>query len=84
MERLQIIDRWGINVLVFQLIAVISFKQEDSQDSTLLFVASSLARPALFGKSQGFCSNLINQTLRPGSSPRLSETHPEPAGGHAV
>ena len=84
MERLQIIDRWGINVLVFQLIAVISFKQEDSQDSTPLSIASDLARPALFGKSQGFCSNLINQTTRPGFSPRLSETHPEPAGRHAV
>ena len=84
MERLQIIDRWGINVLVFQLIAVISFKQEDSQDSTPLSIASDLARPALFGKSQGFCSNLINQTTRPGFSPRLSETHPKPAGRHAV
>ena len=84
MERLQIIERRGINVLVFQLIAVISFKQVDSLDSTSPSIASDLARPALFGKSQGFCSNLINQTLRPGSSPRLSETHPEPAGGHAV
>ena len=74
----------GIKVLSFQLTAVISFKQEDSQDSTPLSVASGLARLALFGESQGFCSNLINQTLRPGSSPRLSETHPEPADGHAV
>ena len=84
MEQLQIIKRRGSKVLVVQLTAVISFKQEDSLDSTLLSVASGLARLALFGKSQGFCSNLINQTLRPGSSPRLSETHPEPAGRHAV
>ena len=34
MERLQIIERRGINVLVFQLIAVISFKQVDSKYST--------------------------------------------------
>ena len=84
MERLQIVDRRGIKVLVFQLIAVISFKQEDSPDSTPPSIASDLARPALFGKSQGFCSNLINQTIPLGSSPRLSETHPEPAGRHAV
>ena len=74
----------GIKVLSFQLTAVISFKQEDSQDSTPLSVASGLARLALFGESQGLCSNFINQTLRPGSVPRLSETHPEPADGHAV
>ena len=74
----------GIKVLSFQLTAVISFKQEDSQDSTPPSIASDLARPALFGERHGFCSNLINQTIRPGSSPRLSETHPEPAGRHAV